>query len=71
MKKWLVGAVATALVCAPGAAAATDSSKLRSHVRAGHIMEHLQALQDIADAHDGTRASGTSGCRASVDYVVG
>jgi hypothetical protein len=34
-------------------------------------MEHLQALQNIADAHDGTRASGTSGYQASVDYVVG
>ncbi len=33
-------------------------------------MAHLQALQAIADAHDGNRADGTSGFEASVDYVA-
>ena len=32
---------------------------------------HLQAFQDIADANGGTRASGTPGYDASVDYVTG
>lgn len=32
--------------------------------------EHLEALQEIADEHGGTRAAGTPGDRASVDYVA-
>jgi Zn-dependent M28 family amino/carboxypeptidase len=32
---------------------------------------HLEALQRIADEHGGTRAVGTPGYRASVDYVAG
>ncbi|MCB1292763.1 MAG: M28 family peptidase, partial [Mycobacterium sp.] len=35
------------------------------------MVDHLAALQDIADAHGGTRAVGTPGYDASVDYVVG
>ena len=34
-------------------------------------MAHEQAFQQIADANGGTRASGTPGYEASVDYVVG
>lgn len=34
------------------------------------VKEHLTALQDIADANDGTRASGTPGYDASADYVT-
>jgi aminopeptidase Y len=34
------------------------------------VLEHLEALQAIADANGGTRASGLPGYRASVDYVV-
>ena len=33
-------------------------------------MEHVEAFQAIAEAHDGTRADQTSGYQASVDYVV-
>ena len=33
------------------------------------VLEHEQAFQDIADANNGTRASGTSGFDASLDYV--
>ena len=33
-------------------------------------MVHLKKLQEIADAHDGNRALGTSGYDASVDYVA-
>jgi hypothetical protein len=32
--------------------------------------EHLSALQEIADRNGGTRAAGTPGYRASVDYVA-
>ncbi len=39
-------------------------------MRAAGAVEHLQALQAIADANGGTRAAGTPGYEASVDYVV-
>jgi aminopeptidase S len=35
------------------------------------LLEHLEALQGIADANGGNRAFGTSGSAASADYVVG
>jgi Zn-dependent M28 family amino/carboxypeptidase len=34
------------------------------------MMAHLSKLQDIANANNGTRAAGTPGYEASVDYVV-
>lgn len=34
------------------------------------VREHQWALQSIADANNGTRATGTSGYDESVDYVV-
>jgi Iap family predicted aminopeptidase len=34
------------------------------------LEEHLRALQRIADRHDGTRAAGTPGYAASVQYVA-
>jgi len=34
------------------------------------MLEHLEALQRIADEHGGTRSVGTPGYQASVDYVV-
>lgn len=46
------------------------SEKLRQAASAGGGFEHLQAFQAIADANGGTRASGTPGYDASVDYVV-
>jgi len=52
------------------AAPPTDTSELQEAVTAQGILEHLQALQAIADANGGTRASGTPGYDASVDYVV-
>ena len=66
-------ALAIALVAAPTVSAAppTDTSALRDAVTVGGILEHENALQAIADANNGTRASGTSGFDASVDYVVG
>lgn len=37
---------------------------------AARMEEHLEALQKIADRNGGNRAAGTSGYRASVDYVA-
>jgi aminopeptidase S len=45
--------------------------QLAGAVTDGGALEHLQALQKIADANGGNRAVGTSGYNASVDYVVG
>ena len=47
----------------------TDTSDLRAAVSANGILTHLEALQAIADANDGTRASGTPGYEASAEYV--
>ena len=44
--------------------------KLLSCVDADGALEHLEALQAIADENDGTRAAGLPGYEASVDYVV-
>ena len=53
------------------AAAATESSTYREHMKLAKLVKHLAALQDTADANGGTRASGTPGYTASVDYVAG
>jgi Zn-dependent M28 family amino/carboxypeptidase len=45
--------------------------KLLECVDSGDVFEHLEALQDIADANGGTRESGTPGYDASADYVAG
>jgi Zn-dependent M28 family amino/carboxypeptidase len=46
-------------------------AKLMECVTLDGVMEHQQALQDIADDNGGVRASGTPGYDASVDYVEG
>jgi Zn-dependent M28 family amino/carboxypeptidase len=51
-------------------AAAEFAAALRSRVTTDAMMAHLSKLQDIANANNGTRAVGTSGYEASVDYVV-
>jgi Zn-dependent M28 family amino/carboxypeptidase len=43
--------------------------KLLDCVTLDGLMEHQQALQEIADNNDGNRASGTSGYNDSLDYV--
>ncbi len=43
---------------------------LRGRVTTDAMMAHLSKLQDIANANNGTRAVGTKGYDASVDYVV-
>lgn len=45
--------------------------KLLRCVTADGVFDHLEAFQAIADANDGTRASGTPGYDASADYVAG
>jgi len=69
-------------VLAPAAASAQPRDRRCSHaanvtydrllscVSADSVMEHLEELQAIADANGGTRASGTPGYDASVDYIV-
>lgn len=48
-----------------------DSRDLRAAVTREGLRAHLEALQAIADAHDGRRAAGTAGYDASVAYVRG
>jgi len=45
-------------------------AKLLECVDADGAMEHLEALQVIADENDGNRAAGLPGYEASVEYVV-
>jgi len=44
---------------------------LRHRITTDALVAHLAKLQAIADSHDGTRAVGTPGYDASVDYVAG
>jgi Zn-dependent M28 family amino/carboxypeptidase len=71
------GAGATLLLAGAGPAlGAADeatnntSKKLRAAVSAEGMTEHLQALQDIADANNGTRVSGSQGYDDSADYAA-
>lgn len=52
------------------AAAAGFAADLRDKVSVDAMMGHLHKLQDIANANNGTRAVGTPGYDASVDYVA-
>lgn len=54
----------------PSAAAVDFAQKLKDQVTTDAMMAHLGKLQDIANAHGGTRALGTPGYDASVDYVA-
>lgn len=53
----------------PRPVAPVDSQTLREAVTTENLMAHLQALQEVADAHGGNRQAGTPGHEASVDYV--
>ena len=75
----LVSIIATALAYAPAATAGPVScdfrtsdnfKKLLQCVTLEGVREHQAAFQAIADANDGTRAAGTPGYDASVEYVV-
>jgi Zn-dependent M28 family amino/carboxypeptidase len=69
----LAAATVTTVLCATvvsaNAAVPTDTTELREAVTADAIMDHLAELQKIADNNGGTRASGTPGYDASVDYI--
>lgn len=67
----LAGVALLALVPIGSSAVGTDTSKLRDAVTVKGVMAHEKALQKIANQNDGTRASGTSGYDASVEYVAG
>jgi Zn-dependent M28 family amino/carboxypeptidase len=49
---------------------AIDSSALRDAVTLEAVRAHQQALQDIADANDGTRVAGSTGHDESAQYVA-
>jgi Zn-dependent M28 family amino/carboxypeptidase len=51
-------------------AAAEFAHAIHDKVTIDAMMGHLTKLQDIANANNGTRAVGTPGYEASVDYVV-
>jgi opacity protein-like surface antigen len=71
MTSAVISVLAAAAMATPAiAASTTDTSALRNAVTVNGIMEHENALQDIADANDGTRASGTPGFDASRGYVA-
>ena len=73
MRRLLIGVAATAamLLCAPAALAVdkVDTSALRAGVTTNGILEHMTALQTIANANNGTRAAATPGYDASLNYV--
>jgi Zn-dependent M28 family amino/carboxypeptidase len=72
----LTTAAVVALLAATAAAPASASpnnntvKKLTKAVTPDGVLEHLEALQEIADDNGGNRASGLPGYEASVDYVV-
>jgi Zn-dependent M28 family amino/carboxypeptidase len=51
-------------------AAADFATALRNRVTTDAMMAHLSKLQDIANANNGTRAVGTPGYEATVNYVA-
>jgi len=54
----------------PAAAESASADRLTQAVTIEGLRAHLAALERIADENDGTRASGTPGYDASVEYVV-
>ena len=52
------------------AALPTNTKPLRKAVTTAGVMEHLEEFQEIADEHNGNRASGTAGYDASGAYVI-
>ncbi|MDA0168369.1 M28 family metallopeptidase [Solirubrobacter taibaiensis] len=67
----VLGALAASL-CLPSTAFGLDevnSKKLRDAVTVNGILQHERALQAVANANGGTRASGTPGYEASLQYV--
>ena len=62
--------VAVLAIASPALAApVVDTSAIRGQVEGSQVNTHLQALQAVADANGGTRAAGTPGYEASLEYV--
>lgn len=61
--------VGVVLLGRPAPPRPVDSGQLRAAITTEAVTEHLNALQQIADANNGNRAAGTAGYAASVDYV--
>ncbi|MBW0118408.1 M20/M25/M40 family metallo-hydrolase [Pseudonocardia abyssalis] len=68
----LVASVVAIVAYAPGCddASPADAAALVECVTVDDVRAHQRALQDIADANGGNRASGTPGYDASVAYVA-
>ncbi len=72
-RRALVLGALVASLCLPstalGALDEVNSKKLRDGVTVNGILQHERALQAVANANGGTRASGTPGYEASLQYV--
>lgn len=73
MSRWVaavgvLGAVAALTSCAQQTPVTPQD--IADKVTVDAMVTHLQRLQDIADTHDGTRADGTAGFDATVDYIA-
>lgn len=64
-------AASTGHAAAQSADPLAASAALREAVTVDGVVGHLAEFQAIADAHGGTRAAGSPGHEASVDYVAG
>lgn len=65
------GCTRTADTAAPSAPGAEKfANQLRQQITVEAMMAHLRTLQDIANGNNNTRAVGTPGYDASVDFVV-
>ena len=71
IQKASLAAAGVLLLAAPAASAqdSVDSGPLTDGVKLRGLVEHQLNLQNIADFGTGTRATGTPGYEASVDYV--
>ena len=65
-------ALIVVVASAPASAAPNNNTvrKLTDAVTPDGVLNHMEALQAVADANGGDRAAGRPGYRASVDYVV-
>jgi Iap family predicted aminopeptidase len=61
---------AVLLGCDSGSENEPEPAPPPPEITGAELGQHLSALEEIADEHGGTRAAGTPGDRASVDYVA-
>lgn len=67
----IVAGLIAASGCGDASPSAADyATELKGRLSTAALVDHLQQLQDVADAHGGTRQTGTPGFDASVDYVT-